>query len=237
MTPTIHLLRLENWPIYQQLQLEEALLRTDDRNWCILNEKSSDAIIMGISGKPNELINHEIYGENPIPLIRRFSGGGCVLVDENTLFISLIINQKAVDVHPFPKSIMAWTQVLYSPFFHDLPFKVRENDYVIGDHKFGGNAQYIIKDRWLHHTTMLWDYCPDKMSILAIPPTMPDYREKRSHSDFLCHLKPHFNDTGHFFSKFQHSLGNLFSVIPTDCAEATLSLKKPHRKATTFVTV
>ena len=45
------LLRLRQVPILQQLRLEEALLRADDSNWCILNDGSpTPAIVMGISG-------------------------------------------------------------------------------------------------------------------------------------------------------------------------------------------
>ena len=45
------LLRMRQVPILQQLRLEEALLRADDANWCIINDGSATpAIVMGISG-------------------------------------------------------------------------------------------------------------------------------------------------------------------------------------------
>ena len=46
-----------HYPIYDQLLLEEALLRSDTRNWCIISEGSPPAIVMGISGKKHELID------------------------------------------------------------------------------------------------------------------------------------------------------------------------------------
>lgn len=47
----IKLLRLQNVPILRQLLLEEALLRVDSNNWCIVNDGTSvPAIVMGISG-------------------------------------------------------------------------------------------------------------------------------------------------------------------------------------------
>ncbi len=49
---TFHLLQLQNMPILEQLRLEEALLRADDRNWILINRGSPPAIVMGISGKP-----------------------------------------------------------------------------------------------------------------------------------------------------------------------------------------
>ena len=48
---TLRLIRTRQLPILRQLRLEEALLRADAGNWCIINDGSSiPAIVMGISG-------------------------------------------------------------------------------------------------------------------------------------------------------------------------------------------
>jgi hypothetical protein len=50
--PRINLLHLSRYPIYAQLRLEEALLRTSAASWCILNDgAAAPAIVMGISGR------------------------------------------------------------------------------------------------------------------------------------------------------------------------------------------
>lgn len=54
------------------------------------------------------------------------------------------------------------------------------SDYVFGDHKFGGNAQSIVKDRWLHHTSFLWDIDPVLMSTLKQPQKQPEYRKVKN---------------------------------------------------------
>src|SRR5438045_757750 len=90
LKPLLHVVRLERTPILQQLQAEEALLRADNRNWCLLNRGSPPAIVMGISGKAEQLIRPDKLQESPIPLIRRYSGGGTVVVDENTWFVTFI---------------------------------------------------------------------------------------------------------------------------------------------------
>ena len=69
----MNILHLKNFPIFRQLQIEEALLRLDKRNFCIINEGSPPAIVMGISGKPDELIDKTRLAQNPIPVIKRFS--------------------------------------------------------------------------------------------------------------------------------------------------------------------
>lgn len=48
---------------------------------------------------------------------------------------------------------------------------------MLGPRKFGGNAQAITGRRWLHHTSLLWDYEPDRMALLAQPAKQPQYRE------------------------------------------------------------
>lgn len=59
------LLRLRQVPILQQLRLEEALLRADDSNWCILNDGSpTPAIVMGISGSARRCLPHAQHACN-----------------------------------------------------------------------------------------------------------------------------------------------------------------------------
>lgn len=48
--PLIHLVRTSHVHILRQLQLEEALLRADDRSVAIITEGSPPAIVMGVSG-------------------------------------------------------------------------------------------------------------------------------------------------------------------------------------------
>lgn len=232
MKPSINLLRLDNWPIYQQLQLEEALLRADTSDWCVINEGSPDAIVMGISGKPELLINNERFQKRPVPVIRRFSGGGCVYIDQDTLFVTLILNAQSAQTQPFPQQILCWTKELYQPMINDTQFCVRENDYVIGERKFGGNAQYIVKNRWLHHSSLLWDFCPDKMEHLSLPMKRPEYRLDRSHKDFLCTLKSRFLRKEVFWDRFTDALKDKFQVIPASLTDAATKLAAPHRKAT-----
>lgn len=69
-----------------------------------------------------------------------------------------------------------------------LGFSVRENDYCWGDKKIAGNAQAIVKDRWLHHTSFLWDFRRDRMALLQEPERRPKYRGQRHHTKFLSPL-------------------------------------------------
>jgi len=225
----LHLLHLKSHSILHQLQLEEALLRTDSRNWCIINEGSPPAIVMGISGKSHELIDIEKAKRNNIPLIKRFSGGGTVVVDGNTLFITFIF-QKEIHPFSFPEPIMRWSENLYQAALPLKGFQLKENDYVIDEKKCGGNAQYIKKERWLHHTSFLWDYTPHLMELLLHPKKTPSYRQGRVHHDFLCRLNEFLPNSSILTSSLKEELSRRYTLD-----EVTLEQLSPfptHRQET-----
>lgn len=227
------LLILNNVPILEQLQLEEALLRTSEENWCLLNTGSTPAIVMGISGKPEKLLDLGKVAQDNIPIIKRFSGGGTVYIDPQTVFATLIFNKSSVGVPLQPKPLLQWSERLYQPLFPN--FTLRENDYVFGEKKFGGNALYIQKSRWLLHTSFLWDYIPEKMEYLLMPEKRPEYRKDRIHTDFLCTLRPHYLEKAELLERLKDHFQHSFSARLASKAEAEASLQLPHRKSTSVV--
>ena len=64
-----------------------------------------------------------------IPVIKRFTGGGTVIVDDGTVFISFICNKNAIPgLQPYPHPIMSWTGQLYSEVLRGFgDFHLREN--------------------------------------------------------------------------------------------------------------
>lgn len=227
----LNCLLLNQVPILDQLKLEEALFRADARNWCLINVGSPPSIVMGISQKVHEVVDEEKHQELPIPLIRRFSGGGTVVVEPETVFVSLILNHEEVEVPVFPKTILEWTAELYK----SLPFVLQENDYVIGNKKCGGNAQSFAKSRFVHHTSFLWDYSEKHMSLLKMPPNMPDYRVGRSHQDFLQPLKPFFSSSDQFAQAILGCISKKFALREATREEACEVQKRDHRKSTEIV--
>ncbi len=232
---TLHLLKLSKFPILQQLQIEEALLRADDRNWCLINGGSPPAIVMGISAKPEQHLNMKLLEKTPIPVIRRFSGGGTVFVDENTFFVTFICNKESVQVPCFPSHVHFFVKDIYTQIFQDMDFQLTENDYIFGSRKFGGNAQYMRKNRWLHHSTLLWDYNLSNMEYLLFPPKTPKYRNKRSHSEFLCRLCDYLPEKEILENKLIETLRNNFEILETELEEITNILSIPHRKSTEII--
>ncbi|EGG20743.1 hypothetical protein DFA_00606 [Cavenderia fasciculata] len=210
----VQVLRLRNFSIYKQLLLEESLYRRKDAgNWLIINEGTPDPmIIMGISGRPDKLVHLEKAASLNIPIIKRYTGGGTVIVDHNTLFTSFIMNNDFIQQssnnnhnsnnsnnnnsqsYLYPKDIMKWSEGYYKNVFIDYnDFSLQEHDYAFGNRKFGGNAQACSRTRFAHHTSFLFDYETDRMATLKQPEKIPTYRENREHNSFLVKLKDRYD--------------------------------------------
>lgn len=261
--PSAMLLRLRNVPRLRALRLEEALFRTDKRSWLITSEwddpaaakneaaaaaahEAAQAVVLGISGKPREMVHEDIIAEAGVPLIKRFTGGGTVICDADTLFVTFIAAAEALpEIAPYPEPILEWTSHIYSDALERCGvdgFRVNANDYCLGELKFGGNAQSISGKRWLHHTSLLWDYQPERMEMLKQPPKQPDYRRNRPHGDFVRGLRSAFATAGHdregrsaLMEAIVSSTAERFELEPVSQAEAEQATALPHRKVTRFL--
>ena len=237
MSKVVFLLHLHKVSIFDQLKIEEALLRANEDNWCVINEGSEPAIVMGISGNPKKLIDLQKFHAAPLPIIKRFSGGGAVIVDKATLFVSFIFQQRMHEFPCYPEPIFRWSEEFYREALSIPQFHLRENDYVIDKCKCGGNAQYIKKHRFVHHSTFLWDYKKQHMDYLLYPPQVPTYRGTRAHSTFLCRLNSFFSSKNHFVSCIKKTLSSKYTVCETSFKEISPILQIPHRRVTSLIDI
>jgi len=249
--------------LFDQLCLEEALLRADQRNWLVVksNEEvlpieSKDistppSIVMGVAGKLEQLVNVKLAIERNVPVIRRFTGGGTVVVDSGTLFASFIINKS--DAKPsmplFPREIMRWSaDNVYTPVFDRVfekgRFSLREHDYCWDDKKVAGNAQSVSRDRWVHHTSFLWSFDPKNMELLQMPEKRPEYRRSRSHEEFLTPIGSLIRNCNvtrtDFVDALLHQLSDNWDIRSIALDEAQLVEQRPQaleRRTNTFVTL
>ncbi len=222
----IHFIKLPHGNVLDNLHLEEALLRADERQFCLVAHGVQPAIVLGISGKVEECVDRFKAKDLGLPLIRRFSGGGTVVVDQGTTFFTLIGSGIRL-----PRELMAFTENLLKPLFPPF-FALKENDYVFHDKKVGGNAQYLGKNRFLHHTSFLFDYSKERMACLKHPPKEPDYRQGREHEEFITTLLPHFPKREMFDEKLEEALKVFFEVRHLSYEEVKDVVKRPHRRGT-----
>lgn len=228
LTP-LYLIQLEGVPIYEQLLLEEKLLRTGQDNFCLINYRAPKALVLGISNKTSEHIAIERLPQD-LPVIRRYSGGGSVVIDEDTLFVSFIFNKEDLPQPMCPSALMRWNAEILRQAFDKVPLELKENDLVVGAKKCVGNAQYFQKHRVCHHATLLYDYQDEIMNYLAHPPKVPKYRQNRSHAEFLCALTPYFSGVEEMNERLSSYLEKRYDVTRIEVQD--LDLKKNCRIAT-----
>lgn len=113
---------------------------------------------------------------------------------------------------------------------------VRANDYCLstpdGDLKFGGNAQSISGKRWLHHTSLLWDYDLERMGLLQMPKRQPDYRAQRPHSSFVRGLGKTLPCRDEFDEALVEAVSRRWELVPVELDEVDDVLALPHRRVT-----
>jgi lipoate-protein ligase A len=221
---TLRVIELKKMPIFQMLALEEHLLEMPCENYLLINYGTPDAIVLGKSNDRIALVDEKV----DVPLIRRFSGGGTVYVDHSTLFITWILSKELTSAKCVD-TLFDWTVKTIKKTHPLLEFNRIETDYVIQDKKVGGTAQYVKKDRILHHTSFLFDYSKEKLSVLKQPLKAPAYRQNRSHEEFLTTLNTRFAIPEDFVHPYLVELEKEFFLEKTSILEILKTLKSPKQ--------
>lgn len=183
------------WPAPEQnLAFDEALLdfceerETGEvlRFW----EPRDYFVVVGYSGKIRNEVNHPACQKQKIPILRRVSGGGTVLVGPGCLNFSLILRTNGS--RPLKNLSETNTYILerhreaLQPLVEE-PIAIQgTSDLVIGGLKFSGNAQRRKRHALLFHGTFLTQFNLSQIErFLPIPQKQPAYRKNRAHRDFL----------------------------------------------------
>lgn len=117
-----------------------------------INEPS---IIVGKNQNTIAEINFDYIKENNINVVRRLSGGGAVYHDYGNLNYTITSKNKETSAFNFEAFSQPVIEVL-AELGIEAEFTGR-NDITIDGKKFCGNAQYMKKDKVLHHGAMLFD--------------------------------------------------------------------------------
>lgn len=153
-------------------------------------EVSRECVVLGRSGRVERDVNATACESNGVPVLRRSSGGGAVLLGPGclnyTLILPLVWDPRWRDVRYSLSWIMnRMTQVLAVP---DLAC-AGESDLALHGRKVSGNAQRRTQQAILHHGTLLYDFDVTRPELfLASPYREPFYRRGRAHRDFLANL-------------------------------------------------
>jgi lipoate-protein ligase A len=150
------------------------------------------AVVLGASGRMAEEVDLDACRADRLPIARRSSGGGTVLIGPGALNFAVVL---PVDADPRLKGVdttQAYVLERTAEAIRTLgpdAVVLGSGDLTIDGRKFSGSAQRRLK-RWVMvHATILYGLDPAMISRYLRPPKrQPSYREGRSHGDFLTRL-------------------------------------------------
>ncbi len=172
-------------------------------------ESPSTFIVLGRIGKEQEDIDRDAALKDKIPVLRRTSGGGTVVQGRGCLNYTFVL---AKNTDPAIADLRKSYQWISSKVIEALKalgveaafHPISDIALVSDQKKFSGNAQHRGKNFILHHGTILYDFDLDLISrYLKMPKDVPEYRQGRSHRDFVTNIPidPH---------KFTETLSKIF---------------------------
>jgi lipoate-protein ligase A len=141
---------------YYNMAMEEYVLKglNPEEEYFVLWQ-NSPAIIVGKHQNTVEEINARYVRDNDIYVVRRLSGGGAVYHDAGNINFTFIINNVHKEFLDFKRFTLPVIGALKR-----MGVKAElsgRNDLTIDGRKFSGNAQYMYRNRLLHHGTLLFD--------------------------------------------------------------------------------
>jgi lipoate---protein ligase len=175
------------------LALDEALLLEAEaggpeilRVW----EWPAPVVVLGAGCRIAEDVEEETCRADGIPVLRRSSGGGTILWGSGCLLYSLVLRYDHSPALREIRTSYEWILDLVMAGI-GLPGLAQRgiSDLTLDGLKFSGNAQQRKANTLLHHGTLLYNFhLPLVPQYLRQPPRQPDYRNDRTHLDFLTNL-------------------------------------------------
>ncbi len=142
---------------YYNLATEEFLTKEMQEEVCML-WRNRPSVIIGKNQNTLAEINYDYVTAEGISVVRRMSGGGAVFHDLGNINYTFIANKSAElgNYERFTRPVIAFLNTLGV----EASLSGR-NDLVIEGKKISGNAQYVHKNRIMHHGTLLYSAASD----------------------------------------------------------------------------
>lgn len=140
---------------YFNLAWEEYILKNIHQDEDIfLIWRNEPSIIIGRNQNVFEEVNLDYIVKNQIPLIRRNSGGGTVYHDLGNINFTFITKQKGA----INNYALMTEKIILALHSLSIPAEFSgKSDIKMDTFKISGNAQYVFKDKLLHHGTLLFN--------------------------------------------------------------------------------
>lgn len=166
------------------------------------------SVVLGNSQKPEIELTLEAIQEDSIPVYKRRGGGGTVLLSPKGLCYGMKFKKsKDLSIHDY---FDMGTSVLQNVLFkhYGIESKMRGiSDLAVNDLKILGCSLYLPKDYALFLASILVeDEKPAIARYLAHPSREPDYREGRTHKDFVTSIHEVIKDSELSEDELRHNL-------------------------------
>lgn len=196
-TVDVGLLDLTLPTVGENLAVDEALLVAADtrdggavlRFW----EQPDAAVVLGASRRIALDARVDRCAEDGVPIARRSSGGGSVLIGPGALNVTLVL---PIAADPALATVDGAQHAVMERLAAGIRMggprvEVRgSGDLTLGGRKFAGSAQRRLRNWILVHASILYDLPIHRVDrYLRLPARQPAYRRGRSHEDFLMNLR------------------------------------------------
>jgi lipoate-protein ligase A len=192
----MHFLDLTLPTLADNLALDEALLLEAEAGSAAevlhLWEWPAPAVVLGSGCRLVEDVATAICEADGVPILRRASGGGTVLLGAGCLCFSLVLvyerAQALREIRPSYLFILKRIRAALADLLPGIEC-AGTSDLAAGGRKFSGNAQQRKRRHLLHHGTLLYGFDLSLVGrYVRLPPRQPEYRGRRDHADFLRNL-------------------------------------------------
>lgn len=153
-------------------------------------ESSQYFVVCGRGNDPETEVYTDRCKMDKIPVLRRVSGGGTVLQGPGCLNYAFIMpiptEGPLLQIQSTTQSVLELVQSQLNGAFPSSISISGISDLTSNGKKFSGNAQRRTRTAILFHGTILYDFDLNLVpKYLKMPSKQPDYRENRSHLDFI----------------------------------------------------
>lgn len=155
--------------------------------------RNDNAIIVGKHQNTLSEINVDYVKEKDIKVVRRLSGGGAVYHDLGNLNFSFTRTGDSYEMVDFERYTRPIIEVLQS-LGVEAKFEGR-NDLTIAGKKFSGNAEHVVKNKILHHGTLLFSsQMTDISGALKVNPLKYKDRSVKSVPKRVTNISDHLRE-------------------------------------------
>jgi lipoate-protein ligase A len=191
----------------QNLAFDEAILEWAEANaadgeFLRLWESPQPMVVVGRSSRVGKEVNEEFCRQERIPILRRSSGGAAIVTGPGCLMYALVLSYavrpELKDITRAHSFILKRLTTLLGPLLSHAgtitcagtsDLALREEKDTATARKFSGNSLRMKRTHLLYHGTLLYAFDLELIEkCLRTPPRQPDYRNARSHGEFVMNV-------------------------------------------------